>query len=224
MINDAAPLCWHPGWKIMLDKLTQYGTFNGLAREFVTLPTATVQTRPANMSALVSSAVAAAAGLAKISDWPLCSTPLYPAPPPSSSNQWLRDATGHIISGRHDRGPRAAYRAPHHCWAPRRSAHWSAALQLRSYKPVGAPACVPRSSRPPRLIYRLLLSSAPAWDPPAATCPHVQAARKTPGISLLRVLKCLQLKFLMLLLLNQLIGFTWVEGRRWKLLPNSAKF
>lgn len=42
----------------MLDKLTQYGTFNSLAREFVTLPTATVQTRPANMSALVSSAAA----------------------------------------------------------------------------------------------------------------------------------------------------------------------
>lgn len=42
----------------MLDKLTQYGTFNSLAREFVTLPTATVQARPANMSALVSSAAA----------------------------------------------------------------------------------------------------------------------------------------------------------------------
>lgn len=75
----------------MLDKLTQYGTFNSVAREFVTLPTATVQTRPANMSALVSSAVAAAAGLAKISDWPLCSTPLYPAPPPSLQFKSMAD-------------------------------------------------------------------------------------------------------------------------------------
>lgn len=30
MINGAVQPCWHPGWKIMPDKLTQCGTFNSL--------------------------------------------------------------------------------------------------------------------------------------------------------------------------------------------------